>query len=67
MKWCEILGTHINMNLVASFVWYDGKLRLWFVGDSGDGATLADPDRELYIKMCRSQGIRPYEEGDADG
>lgn len=61
MKWVEIIGTHVNMNLVETFVWHDGQLHVFFHGDN-KVTKVDDPDQELYLKMCRSQGIQPYEE-----
>ncbi len=61
MKWAEIEGTHINTNVIQTFYWKDGKLTIWFIGDQLP-IEYDDPDQVLYVKLCRSQGIRPAEE-----
>lgn len=61
MKWVEIDGAHINMGEVMLFSWRDGALHVNFYGYRGS-YTIRDPDKQLYLKMCRSQGILPAEE-----
>lgn len=61
MKWVEVKGTHINTNRMQTFYWKDGKLVLWLTGDWFP-LEWDDPDRELYRKLCRQQGLRPAEE-----
>lgn len=61
MKWVIIKKTHINTNLVETFYWCDGRLIIAFVGED-QPAVWEDPDRKLYLQLCRQQGIRPYEE-----
>ena len=61
MKWILIENRHINMNNVDMFSWDDGILFVWYNGDPMPGEYL-DPDRQLYLKMCQSQGVRPVME-----
>ena len=61
MKWALIGKRHVNMNNVDAFMWENGILFLGYSGDP-EVAEFDDPDRELYHKLCRQQGIRPYEE-----
>ncbi len=61
MKWVTLRSAHINTNNVGMFYWDDGYLFIDFVGDEGEWK-MEDPDQELYIQLCRQQGIRPYEE-----
>ena len=61
MKWVEIAKTHVNTDQLETFTWIDGCLRLYFHRDR-DPVKLADPDKKLYTKLCRSQGIRPVME-----
>ena len=61
MKWAIVRRDHINMNNVTIFKWVEEELYVWFVGEEKP-AKWKDPDRKLYIKLCRQQGIRPYEE-----
>lgn len=65
MKWVEIGGSHINTGLVLSFRGECGYLFLVFV--DGKSATIKDPDRKLYIKLCHQLGVRPAEEVQIDG
>jgi len=60
MKWVELDKTHINTDHVQGFYWRRGVLVLTFVGRAPE--RWDDPKRELYLKMCRSQGVRPCEE-----
>lgn len=61
MQWVTVEGTHINTNNVQSFFCQRGRLLINLVGAS---TTLKwdDPDRELYLALCRQLGIRPDEE-----
>jgi hypothetical protein len=61
MKWVLIRRSHIHMDNVDLFSWWEGKLLVWFSGDP-KSVEFDDPERELYLKMCRSQGVLPYEE-----
>lgn len=61
MKWVLINMTHVNTNNIDCFRWEDGKLYVWFVAEKIP-SEWDDPDRELYLRLCRQQGIRPYEE-----
>lgn len=61
MKWAMIIDVHLNMDLVVSYYWEHSWLKVVPVG--GEVLTYYDPDRKLYLKMCRSQGVLPYEEG----
>lgn len=63
MKWVLIEKRHINMNNVDLFSWDDGVLVVYYSGDPVPGEYM-DPNRELYLKMCQSQGVQPYEEDD---
>lgn len=63
MKWVLIEQRHINMNNVDLFSWDDGILCIYYSGDPNPTEVM-DPDRKLYLKMCRSQGVTPYEEDD---
>ena len=65
MKWVEIDHTHINTHHIQTFYWIKGKLLLSFVGRESM-EQWEDPNKELYLKLCRSQGVQPYEEA-ADG
>ena len=61
MKWVLICREHINMTNVDAFKWQNGTLYVHFNSDPYP-AKYPDPDKELYFKMCRSQGLRPDEE-----
>lgn len=61
MKWALISRTHINMGNVVAFFWSRGVLYVRFIGNDVS-ERWTDPDRKLYLKMCRSQGLQPYEE-----
>lgn len=61
MKWVLIEQRHINMNNVDLFSWDDGILFIYYSGDPSP-SEIMDPDRELYLKLCQSQGVRPYGE-----
>lgn len=64
MKWVRLNGYHINTDLLTTFFWRpSGELVLYHVNKA---VSLPDPDRELYIKLCRALGVRPMEEV-ADG
>lgn len=56
MKWAEVYGTHINTNLLETFTWYAGELRLTFTAEPKP-VCLEDPDRKLYAKLCRQLGV----------
>jgi len=58
MKWAEIEGTHVNTNTVTAFYWVRGRLYVFFIGDD-EPTGWDDPDGEVYLKLCRQQGIRP--------
>ena len=58
MKWATLNRTHVNMNTVETFYWCDGRIVIAFVGED-QPAVWEDPDRELYLKLCRQQGILP--------
>lgn len=60
MRWVLIGGDHVNMDNVELFRWDDGKLKVFFNGEYM--ASIEDPDKECYIKLCRQMGVRPYEE-----
>lgn len=66
MKWVNLAGVHVNMDQVMCFSWRDKGLMVNFYGYSGS-YTIRDPDKQLYLKMCRSQGIRPAEEVVSNG
>ena len=60
MKWVTVNRTHINTNNLDCFCW-DGvtsELTLWYSGDKTP-VVYQDPDRALYLKLCRQQGIAP--------
>ena len=61
MKWVTVKIMHINTNNLDAFYWYTGKLYLVFNSDPKP-VILEDPDRELYLKLCRQQGVQPVEE-----
>lgn len=61
MKWVTVKLTHINTNNVDAFKWEDGELVVFFNSDP-EPAKWIDPDRELYLQLCRQQGVRPVEE-----
>ena len=61
MKWVLINRCHINMNNVDCFHCVAGTLRIYFHGNE-EPMEYKDPDGKLYRKLCRSQGIRTYEE-----
>lgn len=63
MKWVEISRTHINTNNIECFFWYDGQLKIYWAGTPND-SSIPDPDKKHYLKLCRSVGVRPYEEED---
>jgi hypothetical protein len=63
MKWATINKTHVNTNNVDAFKWEDGELVIFFNSDE-EPAKWRDPDRKLYLHLCRQQGVRPYEGGD---
>ena len=65
MKWVLIGKRHINMNNVDAFMWERGTLFVCYTADP-EIAEFDDPDRKLYLKICLSQGVRPYE-GDDNG
>ena len=60
MKWVTVKKIHINTNNVDGFKWEGGKLYVFFNSDT-DPAEWDDPDRDLYLKLCRQQGIRPVD------
>ncbi len=64
MKWVTVGNTHINTNQLVLFFWLDGGLVLYHA--NGKNVKLKDPDRELYLDLCRKQGVRPAEEDQAD-
>lgn len=66
MKWVNLDGIHVNMDQVMLFRWHDGGLRVSFQGYPRS-YTFCDPDKRLYLKMCRSQGLRPAEGVVPDG
>ena len=66
MKWIAVNGTHINTNRIDTFYWKAGYLCVWLAG-SDDPTAWEDPDRDLYIKMCHTLGVRPCEEDDEGG
>ena len=61
MKWVLLGKRHINTNNVSYFKWDHGTLFVYFNVSEGS-IVLPDPDKKLYRKMCKQQGIRPYEE-----
>lgn len=63
MKWTTIYKSHVNTNNVDCFRWEDGLLLVWFIGSECPNKW-DDPDRQLYLKLCRQQGIQPVEEND---
>lgn len=65
MKWVLVARTHINTDLVQAFFWTEGQLTIWVVADDVS-MKFRDPDRALYLKLCRALGVRPVEEA-ADG
>lgn len=64
MKWTIIKRRHINTDMVQSFHWIEGFL-IVFYGDH-DSERFRDPDREHYLKLCQTLGVRPVEV-DSDG
>lgn len=66
MKWVELLGVHINTDLIASFAWIYGELQVEFVADPKI-VKIDDPDRKIYFKLCHQLGVRPHEEVREDG
>ena len=64
MKWILLGQRHINTDQLQFFVWSAGNLYLTFAGETV--VRLRDPDRELYLTLCRLLGVRPVEE-DPDG
>ena len=60
MKWVLIGRLHINTSNVSAFKWEDGRLYIFFPGDPVP-YTRRDPDKKLYYKVCRSQGLRVYD------
>lgn len=60
MKWAMIDRFHINTWSLQAFYWKDGELIIALEGRPE--LVCPDHDRELYLKLCRQQGIRPYEE-----
>lgn len=60
MKWVLIKEFHINTAMIQAFYWNDFELVIALEGRPE--LVCPDPDRELYLKLCRQQGIRPYEE-----
>ncbi len=63
MRWVLIGGDHVNMDNVELFRWDDGKLEVFFNGEYM--ATIEDPDKVHYTKLCHVMGVRPYEEEQA--
>ena len=61
MKWATVKWTHINTNNVTAFKWKDGLLYVFFIAEE-EPTHWHDPDRELYLKLCRQQGVQPYGE-----
>lgn len=64
MKWVTLGNTHINTNQLTVFFWQDGDLVLYHA--DGKRVRLEDTDRELYLDLCRKQGVRPVMEDLAD-
>lgn len=61
MKWVTVNKTHINTNNIDCFRWGMGVLHIWFIGEK-QPSEWDDPDRKLYLQLCRQQGIRPVME-----
>jgi hypothetical protein len=64
VKWVLLGARHINTDQLQAFIWSAGSLYLTFNGETV--LRLRDPDRELYLKLCRLLGVRPVED-DPDG
>ena len=60
MKWVTVDNTHLNTNQIQGFYWHRGNLVITFNGRAPE--RWEDPNREHYLKLCRSQGIQPVEE-----
>lgn len=65
MKWTLVNNVHINLGLVYSFHWRDGKLWIRFLNDDS-AISYADPSRRNYERLCRVLGVAPVE-GDRHG
>ena len=63
MKWATVEKLHANTNNLDAFWWDEGELNLLFNSDPKP-VTFEDPDRELYLKLCRQQGVLPVEDSD---
>ena len=61
MKWVLLGKRHINTNNICSFFWDIGFIYIEFVNKDGK-SIFPDPDKKLYLQLCKQQGIRPYEE-----
>lgn len=63
MKWTLVEDMHINTNNIDAFKWKNGMLYIWFNAEcDSESCDFDDPDRQLYLKLCRQLGVRPAEE-----
>lgn len=62
MKWVTIDKTHLNTNHIVAFYWCNGKLAITPNSANPKPVIWEDPDRELYLKLCRQQGVQPVME-----
>lgn len=60
MKWVKIGRVHVNTDQVQLFHWVGGQLWLYFAGKDSPTA-YEDPDRDLYLRLCRTLGVQPRE------
>lgn len=60
MKWIRINGRHINTDQLQMFRWEKGYLILWFTDDP-EGVNWWDPEQELYLQLCHTLGVMPWE------
>ena len=62
MKWVTVGRAHWNADHIEAFFWAAGQLVVyWHDREENNVESYKDPDRALYIRLCRAVGLAPVE------